>query len=69
MQALRLPLFAFAALTTAVVMATVHVDGQTRANAGAAAAQGRAPLNGNPRTSDGQPYLQGTYDVATLTDL
>ena len=68
MHAQRLSLFAFAALTTALLMSTAHVDGQTRGTGGPAT-QGRGPLTANPRTADGHPDLQGTYDVATLTDL
>ena len=63
------------ALAVAVAVATswsARVAGQAPAPARAAtparpAAQAKPPMN--PRTADGHPDLQGTYDVATLTPL
>ena len=50
-----------AALSAAVLLATVPVTGQTRSSAGRTSAP--------PRTADGHPDLQGIWNNATVTPL
>src|SRR5476649_1501027 len=47
-------------------MTAVHVDGQAAAKAAPPAASAKRAI---PRTPDGHPDLQGTYDLATLTPI
>jgi hypothetical protein len=58
---------AMALLLSATLVAQSQATRGTPSARPAAAAQARPPVN--PRTPDGHPDLQGTYDLATLTPL